>query len=97
MPLEVSVPDLIRLGLISESEAASDLLVLAKKLKKQKLIQNFHAQKMVFVLAQKKNKDCIFLNDERKCTVYSKRPQICREFPHIGPRPGFCPYLPEPQ
>ena len=94
MPLEVSIPDLIRLGLTNENETASDLAGLAKRLKKQNLIQSFHPRKMVFVIAQKKNKDCVFLDSKsRRCTVYENRPQICREFPRIGPRPGFCPYL----
>lgn len=95
MPLEASIPDLIRLGLTTETEATSDLAGVAKRLKKQKLIQSFHPRKMVFVIAQKKNKDCVFLDAQRRCTVYEKRPQICREFPRIGPRPGFCPYLPK--
>lgn len=98
MPLEVSIPDLIRLGLTNENETASDLAGLAKRLKKQKLIQSFHPRKMVFVIAQKKNKDCVFLDSKsRRCTVYENRPQICREFPRIGPRPGFCPYIPQPK
>jgi len=95
MPLEVSIPDLIRLDLTTEAEATSDLTGLARRLKKQKIIQSFHPRKMVFVIAQKKNKDCVFLDNKRRCTVYEKRPQICREFPRIGPRPGFCPYLPQ--
>ena len=95
MPLEVSIPDLIRLDLTNEAEATSYLTGLAQRLKKQKIIQSFHPRKMVFVIAQKKNKDCIFLDSKnRRCTVYEKRPQICREFPRIGPRPGFCPYIP---
>lgn len=94
MPLEVSLPDLIRLGFVEPEEAIQDLTSIAKKLKKAKIIQRFHPKKMVFVIAQKKNKDCIFLDQNRRCTVYSKRPEICRQFPKIGPKPGFCPYIP---
>lgn len=93
MPLEVSVPDLIRLGLMTEEEASGDLHKVTKRLFKQKLIQKFHPRKMVFVIAQKKNKDCVFLDEDRRCTVYLKRPEICRQFPKIGPKPGHCPYL----
>lgn len=94
MPLEVSLPDLIRLGLVSAEESIEDLSDIASRLKKRKLIQNFHPRKMVFVIAQKKNKDCIFLDENRRCTVYLKRPEICRQFPKIGPKPGSCPYVP---
>lgn len=96
MPLEVSLPDLIRLGFVTQNEAIEDLSEIAKRLKKRKIIQKFHPRKMVFVIAQKKNKDCIFLDGNRRCTVYLKRPEICRQFPHIGPKPGSCPYLPSP-
>jgi len=95
MPLEVSLPDLIRLGLVKKEEAIQDLGTVATRLKRQKIIQKFHPKKMVFVIAQKKNKDCIFLDENRRCTVYLKRPEICRQFPKIGPKPGFCPYIPQ--
>ncbi len=94
MPLEVSVSDLIRLGFVTESEAAQELNKVALRLQNQKIIQKFMPRKLVFVIAQKQNKDCIFLDEKRRCTVYSKRPEICRQFPRIGPKPGFCPYLP---
>jgi Fe-S-cluster containining protein len=93
MPLEVSLPDLIRLGFVDQDEAIEDLKAIAARLKKKKIIQKFHPKKMIFVIAQKKNKDCIFLDGNRRCTVYSKRPEICRQFPKIGPKPGFCPYV----
>ena len=93
MPLEVSVPDLIRLGLVTQEEAMEGLAPIAERLKTRKIIQRFHPKKMVFVIAQKKNKDCIFLDENRRCTVYLKRPEICRQFPKIGPKPGSCPYL----
>lgn len=94
MPLEVSLPDLIRLGFVKETEAVEDLNKIATQLKEKKIIQKFYPKKMVFVIAQKKNKDCIFLDKNRRCTVYLKRPTICREFPKIGPKPGSCPYIP---
>jgi len=94
MPLEVSLPDLVRLGFVSQDEEIDDLKSVANRLLKKKVIQKFHPKKMVFVIAQKKNKDCIFLDKNRRCTVYTVRPEICRQFPKIGPKPGSCPYLP---
>ena len=93
MPLEVSVRDLIRLGFMSEDEAIEDLEIVANRLKKKKIIQKYHRQKMIFIIAQKNNKDCIFLDHNRRCTVYSKRPEICRKFPKMSPKPNFCPYI----
>jgi excinuclease ABC subunit B len=63
-----------------------------KKLIKEKKIIYFREATGLFMLMQKANKDCIFLDlKSRKCTVYSKRPDVCRNFPDKGPRPGFCP------
>jgi Fe-S-cluster containining protein len=92
LPVEVSAADLIRLELISEEEAAVSLKAVAKKLMKQKLVQAFNAKSGIFVLEQRYGEDCVFLGrQDRLCTVYEKRPEVCRKFPKIGPRPGYCP------
>jgi uncharacterized protein len=96
LPVEVSAADLIRLELIDEEEAAVSLKAVAKKLMKQKLIQAFNAKSGIFVLEQRYGEDCVFLGrQDRLCTVYEKRPEVCRKFPKIGPRPGFCPSRPK--
>ncbi|MEK6624736.1 MAG: YkgJ family cysteine cluster protein, partial [Bdellovibrionota bacterium] len=33
-----------------------------------------------------------YLNEERRCSIYERRPETCRNHPKIGPRPNFCPY-----
>lgn len=92
LPVEVSANDLIRLDLITEEEAALSLKAVAKKLLKSRKIQAFQAKSQLFILEQKYGRDCIFLGEDRLCTVYEKRPEVCRSFPRIGPRPGFCPH-----
>lgn len=92
LPLEVSAKDLIRLGLITEEEACESLKKVAKRLQKEGMIQAFQASSQLFVIEQRNGRDCIFLNPKsRLCTVYEKRPEVCRQFPKIGPRPGWCP------
>jgi Fe-S-cluster containining protein len=91
LPVEVSAADLIRLELITEEEAALSLKEVSKKLLKKKLIQAFSAKSGIFILDQRYGSDCVFLGRDRLCTVYEKRPEVCRQFPKIGPRPGFCP------
>ncbi len=91
LPVEASASDLIRLGLISESEAAESLKKVAAKLTKQGILQAFSAKAQLFVLEQRNGRDCIFLGKDRLCTVYDRRPEVCRQFPKIGPKPGFCP------
>jgi hypothetical protein len=91
LPVEVSAFDLIRLEFITEDEAASSLKKVARRLMKEGLIQAFQAKSQLFVLEQRNGRDCIFLGKDRLCTVYEKRPEVCRSFPKIGPRPGHCP------
>jgi Fe-S-cluster containining protein len=94
LPVEVSVVDLIRLGLTTENEAADSLKKLARRLEREGIIQAYVARTQIFVLEQRGGRDCIFLSRDRLCTVYEKRPEVCRKFPSIGPRPGFCPVSP---
>lgn len=93
LPLEVNLADLIRLDWVTQEEAMLySPKQIASKLLDEKKIQTFSSKTGVFVVAQRANDDCILLNaSTRLCTVYEKRPTVCREFPKIGPRPGFCP------
>jgi Fe-S-cluster containining protein len=80
------------LELITEEEASESLKKVAKKLLKEKWIQAFNARSGIFILDQRYGEDCVFLGrKDRLCTVYEKRPEVCRQFPKIGPRPGYCP------
>ncbi len=91
LPLEVSAFDLIRLELITEDEAAASLKKVAKRLMKEGFVRSYHSTQGIFIIEQRHGRDCIFLDKNRQCTVYEKRPEVCRTFPKIGPRPGFCP------
>ena len=92
LPVEVSASDLIRLELITEDEAATSLKKVFRKLHKAGFVQSYHANRGLFILEQRGARDCVFLGPkDRRCTVYEKRPEVCRQFPKIGPRPGYCP------
>ena len=84
--------DLVRLGWITELEMQDSPKAIAQRLLKRKLIQHYEAKNQIFVLAQVAGRDCLFLDENRLCKVYDKRPEVCRQFPKIGPRPGFCPH-----
>ncbi|NDG85776.1 MAG: YkgJ family cysteine cluster protein [Proteobacteria bacterium] len=92
LPLEASAYDLIRLGVITEDEAAASLKKVARRLSKEGIIRSFFSKTGVFIIEQRGGRDCYFLDPKtRRCTVYDKRPEVCRTYPKIGPRPGFCP------
>lgn len=95
MPVEVKWEDLLRLGVVEESDQSS-MKKTVKKLIKQGVITSYRQSTGLFMLTQKSNRDCYFLDlKTRLCTVYEKRPGVCREFPSIGPRPGYCPSIPK--
>lgn len=92
LPVETSAADLMRLGVLTEDEAASSLKKAFRRLHKEGIIRSFHAPTQLFILEQRNGRDCIYLHPKtRLCTVYEKRPEVCRLFPKIGPRPGYCP------
>ncbi len=96
MPVEVKIPDLVRMGVITEFEADEPIKKLAKKLKKDGVIEHFYFKEQIFTLVRFANKDCLYLDPtSRKCKIYENRPDTCRDHPRIGSRPGFCAYEPK--
>jgi Fe-S-cluster containining protein len=94
LPLEVRAPDLVRLGLATEDEAVSPRR-LGKRLARDGVVRSFRAATGFFLLEQKPNGDCRFLGSDRRCSVYDRRPDTCRDFPsRVGPKVGYCPYRP---
>ncbi len=96
MPVEVKIPDLIRMGVITEFEADEPIKKLAKKLKKDGVIEHLYFKEQIFILVRLANKDCLYLDPmSRKCKIYKNRPDTCRDHPRISSRPGFCAYEPK--
>lgn len=94
MPVEVTASDLVRLGIANQDEVDTSCRKLAKRLTKEKLIISYREGTDLFMLSSRPNGDCLFLHEKtRLCTRYELRPDVCRKFPEIGPRPGFCPAL----
>ena len=91
LPVEVLVADLVGMAVIDAFEAEEEPRLLARKLKKAGIIAHFNFKNAFFTLAQRANDDCLYLDeDSRRCTIYERRPQTCRNHPIIGPRPGYC-------
>lgn len=94
MPVEINSADLIRLGLASIDDINQSIKKTAKKLKKDGFISSYREATDLFMISQKSNDDCYFLDSKtRLCTVYDRRPGTCRDFPtKVGTRVSFCPY-----
>lgn len=95
MPVEISAEDIVRLGLAGEEELRSERKSVVRRLEREGIIKNYRNSTQLFMLEQQSDGSCIYLNSDRLCDVYDKRPGVCREFPRIGPRPGFCPSAPK--
>lgn len=94
--VEVTDKDLENLGYIEEDEAQTNLKKVIKDLKSLNIIQRYNSRSDKFILQQRKNGDCIFLNSQRTCSVYEKRPEVCKQHPKtLGPKIGYCPYIPK--
>jgi hypothetical protein len=94
MPVEVKLPDLVRLELVDPFEAEHEApKQIAKRLQKMGVIEHFNFKHSLFTLSRRANGDCHNLDAQtRRCNVYEKRPTTCRLHPQVGPRPGYCPY-----
>ena len=94
MPVEVRTPDLVRMECIDPFEAEEQPAKrIAKRLMKEGIVDHFNFKNSIFSLTRKANDDCLFLDSQsRRCTIYDKRPDTCRNHPRIGPRPGYCAY-----
>jgi uncharacterized protein len=93
MPVEVKLADLVRMEVITSFESDEPIKKIAKKLKKEGIIEHFNFKTQIFTLVRFANNDCLYLDQTtRRCSIYGKRPDTCRNHPNIGPRPGFCAY-----
>lgn len=94
MPVEVRLSDLVRMGIVSEDESLGSLKKVVNRLKREGIVTSYRQGSDLFMLTQKANRDCLFMDSKtRLCTTYDRRPDVCRQFPSVGPRPGFCPSI----
>lgn len=97
LPVEAKLSDLVRMGLVDTFEAEVEApKQIAKRLIKAGTIRHFNFKAQKFTLAQRANNDCLYLDQStRRCTIYDKRPDVCRKHPQVGPRAGYCAYQPK--
>ena len=91
MPVVVNPEDLFHMGYLNAQEVNGPLKRIAGRLIKLGVVKTYREKSRSFVLRQRKNHDCIFLDRNRMCTIYDRRPAVCREFPMNSKRAGFCP------
>ena len=94
MPVEVTIDDLLHLGLTFEEEIDNPRAV-AKRLIKDGVVKTYRHASAIFILATNNRDDCYSLDQStRKCSVYDRRPNVCRDFPlKRSSRIGYCPKI----
>ncbi len=93
LEVEVGVTDLVRMGLVDAFDAEMPAKRIARRLLKEGVIEHFNHKNEIFSLTRRANADCLYLHPQsRRCTIYARRPETCRNHPRVGPRPGFCAY-----
>lgn len=93
MPVEVTISDLIRLGILADFHLEMSLREQMKDALKHPAVSRYTASTEKYTLAQKPDSSCFFLDANKRCTLYDQRPDTCRNHPKIGPRPNFCAYM----
>ncbi len=94
MPVEVKTKDLVRMGLIDTFDLEENPKFIARRLKKEQIVEHYHSRTETFTLSRMANGDCLYLDSlNRRCTIYPSRPDTCRNHPQVGPRPGFCAFI----
>lgn len=94
LPVELSASDLVRMNLADPFTIEEYPKKIAKQLKKDGIVEHYHHKSETYTLARLANGSCQFLDQNKnRCTIYSKRPETCRNHPQIGPKPGFCAYI----
>lgn len=94
MPVEVKIPDLIRMEILTEFHLELSELEQIKEALKHPSVNRYTKSTGKFSLNQKANASCYFLDSKGRCTIYDKRPDTCRNHPKIGPKPNYCAYYP---
>ena len=95
LPVEVTPEDLGRMGVADPFELMDNPKKLAKRLCRDGVVEHFHSRTMLFTLARRPDGCCVFLDPaSRRCTIYERRPNTCRNHPQIGPRAGYCAFHP---
>lgn len=79
------------MGYLEFAQVNGPLRRIAAQLKRLGIVRSYNAQARTFTLVQKSGGDCVFLDANRLCTIYDRRPSVCRSFPSNSMRPGFCP------
>ena len=91
MPVQVTSEELYHMGFVEYDQVNGPLKRIAQRLIRQGIVASYNDRNRNFILKQYENNDCVFLDEDRMCKIYDRRPNICRVFPGNSRRPGFCP------
>jgi uncharacterized protein len=91
LPVVVNAEDLYHMGYLTLYQVNGPLKRIANRLIKEGIVRSYRDRNRTFILQRTKADECIFLDENRRCKIYDRRPFVCRKFPVNAVRPGFCP------
>jgi Fe-S-cluster containining protein len=91
LPVRVTDEELFHLGFLRYEEVGRVTPAIVERVRAAGVVRSYHRGWKLFTLERRPNEDCVFLDDERRCRVYDRRPSVCRAFPKNAVRPGYCP------
>lgn len=91
LPVKVDAEDLFHMGYLEIDEVMGPMKRISQRLMKSGVVRSYNDRTGIFTLQTKNGHDCVFLDENRLCTIYDRRPSVCRKFPENSARPGFCP------
>lgn len=91
LPVRVSEEELFHMGFLEYEEVGHVTPAVAERVRRQGVARSYNRARKLFTLERHANHDCVFLDENRRCKIYDRRPSVCREFPKNAVRPGYCP------
>ncbi len=79
------------MGYLTLFQVNGPLKRIANRLIREGVLRSYRPRTRTFILQRTKADDCVFLDADRRCQIYDRRPFVCRKFPENAVRPGFCP------
>lgn len=79
------------MGFIQVGEVNGPKKQIARRLIREGVLSSYNSRSQLFTLKRHRNHDCVFLDENRLCKIYERRPFVCRSFPDYSARPGYCP------
>ncbi len=93
LPVEVDAEDLVKMEFYDPFFLELTDKEQIKEASHHPDILRYNSKTHKYTLKQRSNGACLYLDQNKKCIIYPKRPKTCANHPIIGPRAGYCAFI----